>query len=76
MLSRELHEERDLRGDARGWTARAVPPKRAASWVTFMSGVELTSEAKWDKRVHLMSKMTKGPEQLLKEGQGECGKRV
>ena len=32
-----LAEEKDLLGAARGWAASAVPPKRAASWVTFMT---------------------------------------
>jgi hypothetical protein len=42
----------------------------------FMSSVGLAAEARLDKRVHLMSKMIKGPDQLLKEGDDGCGKRV
>jgi hypothetical protein len=48
MLVRELREKIDLRA-ARDWVARAVPPKRAASWVTFMSRVELAAAVRWDK---------------------------
>jgi hypothetical protein len=33
----------DLRGAARGLAARAAPPKRAASWITFMASVELSA---------------------------------
>jgi hypothetical protein len=42
----------------------------------FMSSVGLAAEARLDKRVHLMSKMIKGLDQLLKEGDDDCGKRV
>ena len=34
-------KDADLRGAATDWTADAAPPKRAASWSTFMAKAEL-----------------------------------
>jgi hypothetical protein len=47
-------EGNHLRGAARGPAARAAPPKRAASWITFMARVELSAVVREYQRVYLM----------------------